>query len=302
MATYEVREDEACLRVDAYLANLDETHSRSFYSKLIKEGQLSVNSKVVTKPSFVLSEGDVVEIDIPEPKPLEVEAEDIPLDILYEDDDVIIVNKPKGMVVHPADGHANGTLVNALLFHCRDSLSGINGILRPGIVHRIDMNTTGSLIVCKNDIAHNKIAEQIKVHSINRIYLGIVHGNLKEDSGTINAPIARSKTDRKKMAIVEGGKEAITHYRVLERLNGYTFCEFKLETGRTHQIRVHMASLHHPLLGDEVYGPKKCPIKGLEGQTLHAWKIGFIHPTSGEYMEFEAPIPEYFQKLLNRLK
>jgi 23S rRNA pseudouridine1911/1915/1917 synthase len=302
MATYEVREDEACLRVDAYLANLDETHSRSFYSKLIKEGQLSVNSKVVTKPSFVLSEGDVVEIDIPEPKPLEVEAEDIPLDILYEDDDVIIVNKPKGMVVHPADGHANGTLVNALLFHCRDSLSGINGILRPGIVHRIDMNTTGSLIVCKNDLAHNKIAEQIKVHSINRIYLGIVHGNLKEDSGTINAPIARSKTDRKKMAIVEGGKEAITHYRVLERLNGYTFCEFKLETGRTHQIRVHMASLHHPLLGDEVYGPKKCPIKGLEGQTLHAWKIGFIHPTSGKYMEFEAPIPEYFQKLLNRLK
>lgn len=302
MATYEVREDEACLRVDAYLANLDETHSRSFYSKLIKEGQLSVNSKVVTKPSFVLSEGDVVEIDIPEPKPLEVLAEDIPLDILYEDDDVIIVNKPKGMVVHPADGHANGTLVNALLFHCRDSLSGINGILRPGIVHRIDMNTTGSLIVCKNDLAHNKIADQIKVHSINRIYLGIVHGNLKEDSGTINAPIARSKTDRKKMAIVEGGKEAITHYRVLERLNGYTFCEFKLETGRTHQIRVHMASLHHPLLGDEVYGPKKCPIKGLEGQTLHAWKIGFIHPTSGEYMEFEAPIPEYFQKLLNRLK
>ena len=302
MATYEVREDEACLRVDAYLANLDETHSRSFYSKLIKEGQLSVNSKVVTKPSFVLSEGDVVEIDIPEPKPLEVLAEDIPLDILYEDDDVIIVNKPKGMVVHPADGHANGTLVNALLFHCRDSLSGINGILRPGIVHRIDMNTTGSLIVCKNDLAHNKIAEQIKVHSINRIYLGIVHGNLKEDSGTINAPIARSKTDRKKMAIVEGGKEAITHYRVLERLNGYTFCEFKLETGRTHQIRVHMASIHHPLLGDEVYGPKKCPIKGLEGQTLHAWKIGFIHPTSGEYMEFEAPIPEYFQKLLNRLK
>ena len=302
MATYEVREDEACLRVDAYLANLDETHSRSFYSKLIKEGQLSVNSKVVTKPSFVLSEGDVVEIDIPEPKPLEVLAEDIPLDILYEDDDVIIVNKPKGMVVHPADGHANGTLVNALLFHCRDSLSGINGILRPGIVHRIDMNTTGSLIVCKNDLAHNKIAEQIKVHSINRIYLGIVHGNLKEDSGTIDAPIARSKTDRKKMAIVEGGKEAITHYRVLERLNGYTFCEFKLETGRTHQIRVHMASLHHPLLGDEVYGPKKCPIKGLEGQTLHAWKIGFVHPTTGEYMEFEAPIPDYFQKLLNKLK
>ncbi len=302
MATYEVREDEACLRVDAYLANLDETHSRSFYSKLIKEGQLSVNSKVVTKPSFVLNEGDVIKIDIPEPKPLEVLAEDIPLDILYEDDDVIIVNKPKGMVVHPADGHANGTLVNALLFHCRDSLSGINGILRPGIVHRIDMNTTGSLIVCKNDLAHNKIAEQIKVHSINRRYLGIVHGNLKDDSGTIDAPIARSKTDRKKMAIVEGGKEAITHYRVLERLNGYTFCEFKLETGRTHQIRVHMASLHHPLLGDEVYGPKKCPIKGLEGQTLHAWKIGFVHPTTGEYMEFEAPIPDYFQKLLNKLK
>lgn len=302
MATYEVRDDEAFLRVDAYLANLDTEHSRSFYAKLIKNGNLSVNQKVVTKPSFVLSEGDVVDIDIPAPKPLEVEAEDIPLDILYEDDDLIIVNKPKGMVVHPADGHLNGTLVNALLFHCRDSLSGINGILRPGIVHRIDMNTTGSLIVCKNDTSHNRIAEQIKVHSINRIYLGIVHGNIKEDSGTINAPIARSKTDRKKMAIVEGGKEAITHYRVLERLNGYTFCEFKLETGRTHQIRVHMASIHHPLLGDEVYGPKKCPIKGLEGQTLHAWKIGFVHPTSGEYMEFEAPIPEYFEKLLNKLK
>lgn len=300
--SYTVREDEAFQRVDAFLAAMDTDHSRSFYTKLVKEGQLSVNGKSVTKPAFSLSEGDEVMILLPAPKELEVEAQDIPLDILYEDDDLIIVNKPKGMVVHPADGHSDGTLVNALLFHCKDSLSGINGILRPGIVHRIDMNTTGSLIVCKNDASHNNIAEQIKVHSINRIYLGIVHGNVKQDSGTIEAPIGRSRKDRKKMAIEPDGKEAITHYKVLKRFGDFTYCEFKLETGRTHQIRVHMASIGHPLLGDEVYGPKKCPIKGLEGQTLHAWKIGFVHPTTNEYMEFIAPLPEYFEKLLVRLE
>lgn len=300
--SYTVREDEAFQRVDAFLAAMDTDHSRSFYTKLVKEGQLSVNGKSVTKPAFSLGEGDEVTIHIPAPKELEVEAQDIPLDILYEDDDLIIVNKPKGMVVHPADGHSDGTLVNALLFHCKDSLSGINGILRPGIVHRIDMNTTGSLIVCKNDVSHNNIAEQIKVHSINRIYLGIVHGNVKQDSGTIEAPIGRSRKDRKKMAIEPDGKEAITHYKVLKRFGDFTYCEFKLETGRTHQIRVHMASIGHPLLGDEVYGPKKCPIKGLEGQTLHAWKIGFVHPTTNEYMEFIAPLPEYFEKLLVRLE
>ena len=206
------------------------------------------------------------------------------------------------MVVHPAEGHYTGTLVNALLWHCKDSLSGINGVLRPGIVHRIDMNTTGSLIVCKNDNSHRKIAEQIKAHSVNRRYVGIVHGNLKENEGTINAPIGRSKNDRKKMAVTIDGKEAITHYKVLERLNGYTFVEFKLETGRTHQIRVHMAYIHHPILGDDVYGPSKCSIKGLEGQCLHAWKIGFVHPSSDEYMEFEAPIPKYMSELLVKLK
>ena len=302
LVKYTVRDDEAEQRVDAFLSMMDEEHSRSFYTKLVKNGNLTINSKVIKKPSAILNSGDIVCIEIPAPKPLEVLAEDIPLDILYEDNDLIIVNKPKGMVVHPAEGHLNGTLVNALLFHCKNSLSGINGILRPGIVHRIDMNTTGSLIVCKNDLSHNKIAEQIKVHSINRIYLGIVHGNLKEDEGTIEGPIGRSKIDRKKMAITPDGKEAITHFKVIERLNGYTFCEFKLETGRTHQIRVHMASIKHPLLGDDVYGPKKCPIKGLQGQTLHAYKIGFIHPTTNEYMEFRAPLPEYFEKLLNKLR
>ena len=228
-------------------------------------------------------------------------AEDIPLDILYEDEDLLVVNKPKGMVVHPAPGHLSGTLVNAVMFHCKDSLSGINGELRPGIVHRIDRDTTGSLIVCKNDIAHNHIAEQIKEHSVNRIYRGIVVGTVSDEEGTIHAPIGRHPIDRKKMSINErNGKDAITHYRVLKRFDKYTYMEFKLETGRTHQIRVHMASIGHPLLGDEVYGTKKCPFH-LEGQTLHAAIIGFIHPTTGEYIEVEAPLPEYFQHLLHIL-
>ena len=233
---------------------------------------------------------------------MSAEAENIPIDILYEDEDILIVNKPKQMVVHPAPGHPNGTLVNAVLYHCGDSLSGINGVLRPGIVHRIDQDTTGSLIICKNDNAHLKVAEQIAEHSLTRRYLGIVHGRLPKDEGVIDAPIGRNPKDRKMMAINRiNGKEAITHYKVLQRFKDYTYCEFRLETGRTHQIRVHMASIGHPILGDPLYGPKKCLIEGLVGQTLHAWKIGFIHPRSGEYVEFEAPVPEYMSNLLKKL-
>ena len=236
---------------------------------------------------------------LPEPEELNVEPENIPLDILYEDDDLLVVNKPKGMVVHPAAGHSSGTLVNAVLYHCRGNLSGINGVLRPGIVHRIDMDTTGALVICKSDFAHQSLAEQLSVHSITRKYRAIVHGNLKEDEGTVRGAIGRHPTDRKKMAINErNGKPAVTHYRVLERFGNYTYMQFKLETGRTHQIRVHMASIGHPLLGDAVYGPKKCPVKNLQGQTLHAMVLGFIHPRTGAYMEFEAPLPEYFSNLL----
>ena len=290
------------IRLDAFLHDRDKEHSRSYYAKLIKEGNVSVEGRVVTKPGTLIDPSFSIDVNFPEPEKLDVEPEDIPLDIIYEDDDIIIVNKPKGMVVHPAEGHYSGTLVNALLWHCRDSLSGINGVLRPGIVHRIDMNTTGSLIVCKNDRAHIKIADQLKIHSINRVYLGIVHGNVKEDQGTVDFPIGRSKNDRKKMAPDPNGRPAITHYKVLKRLNGFTYMAFKLETGRTHQIRVHMASIGHPLLGDEVYGPRKCPVKGLQGQTLHAYKIGFIHPGTGQYVEFTAPLPEYFEKLLVKLE
>lgn len=236
---------------------------------------------------------------LPKPEELNVEPENIPLDILYEDDDLLVVNKPKGMVVHPAAGHSSGTLVNAVLYHCRGNLSGINGVLRPGIVHRIDMDTTGALVICKSDFAHQSLAEQLSVHSITRKYRAIVHGNLKEDEGTVRGAIGRHPTDRKKMAINErNGKPAVTHYRVLERFGNYTYIECQLETGRTHQIRVHMASIGHPLLGDAVYGPKKCPVKNLQGQTLHAMVLGFIHPRTGAYMEFEAPLPEYFSNLL----
>ena len=229
---------------------------------------------------------------------MQIQPENIPLDILYEDEDLLVVNKPKGMVVHPSAGHYTGTLVNAVMYHCKNSLSGINGEIRPGIVHRIDMDTTGSLIVCKNDESHLAIAEQIKIHSINRIYRGIVCGVVKEEEGTIHAPIGRHPIDRKKMAINEkNGKDAITHYKVLERFEKYTYMEFKLETGRTHQIRVHMASIGHPLLGDPLYSNGKSSYK-LQGQTLHAMTIGFIHPKTGKYIEISAPLPEYFEKIL----
>ena len=296
-----VSPEDAGVRIDKYLAEQLPDITRSYLQKLLKDGSVQMNGKPV-KASTKTAVGAVIALTIPEPEEPEILPENIPLDILYEDSDVILINKPKNMVVHPAAGHYTGTLVNALMYHCRGDLSGINGVLRPGILHRIDKDTTGVLIVCKNDRAHNALAEQLKEHSITRKYRAIVCGNLKEDEGTVDAPLGRHPQDRKKMAIVRsGGKRAVTHYRVLERFGNDTYIECQLETGRTHQIRVHMASLGHPLLGDEIYGRAKSPFK-LEGQTLHAMVLGFIHPTTGEYMEFEAPLPEYFEKLLEKLR
>ena len=289
------------LRIDKYLSSVNEQLSRSYIQKLLKSGLVLVDGKPV-KASYQVDEGDVISLDIPEAVEPEIEPENMDLDILYEDQDVILVNKPKGMVVHPAAGHYSHTLVNGLMYHCKDQLSGINGVMRPGIVHRIDMDTTGVIIACKNDMAHNSIAAQLKEHSITRRYQAIVHGVLKDDAGTVKGPIGRHPTDRKKMSInYNNGKSAVTHYKVLKRFRQYTHVECRLETGRTHQIRVHMASIGHPLLGDLVYGPGKCPIPGLQGQTLHAGVLGFIHPRTREYMEFTAPLPEYFAKLLNTL-
>ena len=288
-------------RIDKYLSNEMSGFSRSYIQKLMKDGHVYVNGKAV-KANYKLAYDDMITVEIPDLVEPDIVPENIPLDILYEDDEILIVNKPKGMVVHPAAGHYSGTLVNALMYHCGESLSGINGVMRPGIVHRIDMDTTGSLLVCKNDQAHQKLAEQLKVHSIKRVYHAIVCGNLKEDSGTIDAPIGRHPVDRKKMSInYQNGREAVTHYQVLERFGDYTYISCRLETGRTHQIRVHMASIRHPLLGDNVYGPQKCPFK-LQGQTLHAKILGITHPTTGEYMEFDAPLPEYFEDLLGRMR
>ena len=299
---FEVMEEQEGERLDKYLSLIYPDFSRSFFQKLIKDDAVSVNDKA-EKASYCVKVEDIVTIHFPDAVQTTIEPEDISLDILYEDDDLLIVNKPKGMVVHPSAGHYSGTLVNGIMYHCKDSLSGINGEIRPGIVHRIDMDTTGSLIVCKNDFAHVNIAEQIKVHSVNRIYEGIVLGNVREDEGTIEGAIGRHPIERKKMAINEkNGKPAITHYKVLERFGNYTYMRFKLETGRTHQIRVHMSSIGHPLLGDVLYSNGKSPFKGLQGQTLHAKTIGFIHPTTHQYMEFDAPLPEYFEKLLIQLK
>lgn len=294
-------EDEIGKRIDVYIAEYKEELSRSRVQKLIENGLVTVNGKNV-KSNYKLRKGDILEVEIPDPEPLEIEAENIPLDIIYEDKDVVIVNKPQGMVVHPAPGHYSGTLVNALMYHCKDDLSGINGQMRPGIVHRIDKDTSGVLMIAKSDAAHNSLAQQLAVHSITRKYYAVVCGNIKEDSGTVDKPIGRSPKDRKKMAVVQGGRIAVTHYKVLERFGGkYTLIEAQLETGRTHQIRVHMASLGHPLLGDTVYGSEKQPFK-LQGQVLHAKVLGFNHPSDGRYVEFESPLPEYFEKLLTKLR
>ena len=287
-------------RIDRYLTEMLPEQSRSFFQKLIRDGFVMVNH-IIVKVNYRLKTGDIIEIDIPDAVPTEIVPENIPLDILYEDDDLLIVNKPKGMVVHPAVGHSTGTLVNAIMYHCQGNLSGINGEIRPGIVHRIDKDTTGSLIICKNDEAHRNIAEQIKEHSVTRRYVGVVAGTFSEESGTVEGAIGRHPNDRKRMTINEkNGKPAVTHYRVLQTLKGASFMEFELETGRTHQIRVHMASISHPLLGDTVYGNSKNPYK-LQGQALHARTIGFIHPTTGEYIEVSAPIPEYITELVRKL-
>ena len=296
-----IEEEQAGERIDKFLSEALPDLSRSYIQKLIKEEQVTVNQKIV-KSNYKLVSGDYLELTEPELKEPNIVAENIPLDILYEDADLLIVNKPKGMVVHPSVGHYSGTLVNALMYYCKDDLSGINGVMRPGIVHRIDMDTTGSLLVCKNDFTHNDIAEQLKEHSITRVYHAIVHGVVKDDEGTIDAPIGRHPVDRKKMSINhKNGKQAITHYKVLQRFYNYTYIECRLETGRTHQIRVHMASIGHPLLGDIVYGPNKAPTK-LQGQTLHAKIIGIKHPRTGGYLEVDAPLPEYFLNLIKKLE
>ena len=300
--TYQIGLGEDDERLDKWINNALPDLSRSHIQKCIKENAVSVNGNP-QKASYRLKVDDEIVFSIPEAVEPPIQAEDIPLCVLYEDEDVLIVDKPKGMVVHPAPGHLTGTLVNGLMHHCKGQLSGINGVMRPGIVHRIDMDTTGVLIVCKNDKAHRSIAAQLKEHTITRRYRAIVHGQVREEGGTIDRPIGRHPVERKKMCVNEkNGKAAVTHFKVLERFRDFTYIECRLETGRTHQIRVHMASIHHPLLGDQVYGPAKCPFKGLQGQVLHAGVLGFIHPTGGQYMEYQSPLPVYFQDLLDRLR
>ena len=289
------------MRIDKYLAELDSELTRSAVQKLIDDEMVTVNGKVPQK-NMKLREGDRIILTVPEPVPPEALPENIPLDIVYEDGDLLVVNKPRGMVVHPAAGNPDGTLVNALLYHCGDSLSGINGILRPGIVHRIDKDTSGLLIVAKNDFSHRLLAEQIKEHSFTRKYQAVVCGNIKEDSGTVNAPIGRHPTDRKKMTVtLKNSREAVTHYRVITRYRGYTHVELTLETGRTHQIRVHMANMGHPVAGDPVYGGKNY-LKKLDGQCLHAYYISFLHPRTNETLTLSAPLPQYFTDFLKTLE
>lgn len=288
-------------RIDSVLSLLLTEASRNYIVKLIEKGQLNVNGKTETSKKYKVKEGDVITITIPEPEVLKVEPEDIPLDIVYEDDDVLVVNKPRGMVVHPAQGNYNGTLVNAIMYHCGDRLSSINGVIRPGIVHRIDKDTSGLLVIAKNDKAHESLSEQLRVHSINRRYVALVYDNIREDEGTVDLPIGRDPSNRlKKRVNGENPKNAVTHYEVLERFGKYTLLSLKLETGRTHQIRVHMAYMKHPIVGDPLYGPAKQPAF-LNGQMLHAMILGFVHPSTGEYMEFKADLPEDFLSNMRKL-
>ncbi|APC41102.1 RluA family pseudouridine synthase [Clostridium estertheticum] len=296
---FKVEENSVGMRLDVFIANEFEDKSRSYIQGIIEKENATVNGKC-RKSNFKLKLNDTIDLSIPDPVELNVKAEDIPLDVIYEDSDVIVINKPQDMVVHPAPGNYSGTLVNALLNHCTD-LSGINGVLRPGIVHRIDKDTSGALVVAKNDNAHNSLAAQLKDHSMTRSYLALVEGLIKDDEGMVDAPIGRHSKDRIKMAIVESGKKAVTHYKVIERFEGYTLVECNLETGRTHQIRVHMAKIGHPLVGDLIYGFKKQKFN-LKGQVLHAKRLGFIHPTTNKYMEFDSPIPAYFEKLITKLR
>lgn len=291
------------IRIDKLISELIDSFSRTYIKKLIDDKKVFCNDKNV-KASFTVSENDHIIMEIPPLEVPEILPQDIPLDIIYEDNDVVVVNKPKDMVVHPAAGHYKDTLVNAIMYHCKDNLSGINGIMRPGIVHRIDKDTTGSVIICKNDNSHREIAQQLKDHSINRVYHAICYGIIKEDEGDVVANIGRSPQDRKKMAVVPGGKYAATHYKVLKRFpeDGFTYIECKLQTGRTHQIRVHMSHIGHPLLGDEVYANGRKSKFKTNGQCLHAKTLGFIHPVTKEYIETDAPLPDYFLRLLNVLK
>jgi 23S rRNA pseudouridine1911/1915/1917 synthase len=295
-----VEPEQEGIRIDQFLAQKNADISRSRIQKLIEKGNITVHGKQV-KPNYKVRQGDLVRLEIPEPVMLDVRPENIDIEILYEDGDIAVVNKPQGMVVHPAAGNYSGTLVNALMARC-SSLSTINGVIRPGIVHRIDKDTSGVLIIAKNDASHHSLAEQIKVHSVKRIYYAIVEGVIKQDSGTVDAPLGRHPVERKKMAVVaKNGRRAVTHYRVIERFKRNTLIEARLETGRTHQIRVHMAYIGHPLVGDPVYGYKKQRFN-LKGQALHAKTLGVIHPSTGEYMEFTTPLPEYFQKLVENLR
>jgi len=303
-----ITEETRGTRLDLVLSAGLEDYSRSFIQKLFEKGAVTVNGQVCTSKKYKCVEGDLVEIQIPDPEKLEAEAEDIPISVVYEDGDLLVVDKPAGMVVHPAPGNYSGTLVNALMYHCGDQLSSINGVIRPGIVHRIDKDTSGLLVVAKTDKAHTGLARQLEEHSINRIYRAIVYNNIKEDEGTVDAAIGRDPKNRLRNAVLregmpgyESAKSAVTHYRMLERIGKYTCIEARLETGRTHQIRVHMAYIKHPLLGDELYGPNKNK-EGAKRQMLHAGVLGFIHPVTGDYMEFESPLPEDFRKVLDRLR
>ena len=291
---------DAGKRLDKLISEQLPELTRSAVQHLMQDGCVTIAGKPVKKNTRA-SAGDVITVELPEPREVEIEPENIPLDIVYEDEDIIVVNKPKGMVVHPAPGNWSGTLVNALMYHCGDSLSGINGEIRPGIVHRIDKDTSGLLVVAKNDRAHQSLAEQIKVHSAGRRYFAVVYGTPREQKGTVNAPIARHPVDRKKMAVLAGGREAITHYEVLEQYAGYSYLTFLLETGRTHQIRVHMAHIGHPIIGDPLYGPAKDKWK-LQGQCLHAGELTLTHPATGERMTFQAPLPVYFTTVLQKLR
>lgn len=294
-------ESQAGIRIDKFLSENIEGKSRSYIASLIEDGKVFVNTKTVSK-SYKVIPGDRVKVEISEDKEIEAIPQNIPLDIVYEDDHLIVVNKPKGMVVHPAAGNPDSTLVNALLYHCQGKLSGINGVLRPGIVHRIDKNTSGLLVVAKSDIAHFSLSEQIKEHSMTREYRAVVYGHLKEQEGSVDAPIGRSTVDRKRMCVTDrNSKHAVTHYSVLGEYKDFSYISCRLETGRTHQIRVHMSYIGHPLAGDDVYGPKKV-ITELDGQCLHAIRLGFIHPVSGKYMEFESELPEYFSKFLRKIE
>ena len=301
MEIFTIETDDVNKRVDVFLNEEMEDVSRSALQKNIEKGNITVNGEKISK-NYKLHLGDIVEAELPPPENIDIVPEDIPLDIMYEDDDLIVINKSQNMVVHPAPGHYTGTLVNALMFHCGDNLSGINGVLRPGIVHRIDKDTSGVLVIAKSDLAHKGLSEQLAEHSMKRVYNAIVYNSFSEESGTVDRNIDRSKNDRKKMAVVmQGGRNAVTHYKVIEKLGKYTWVELQLETGRTHQIRVHMAYLGHALAGDSVYGPKKVITK-LSGQCLHAGEIGFIHPRTNEYLHFTSPLPDYFTNFLAELE